>query len=172
MSYKIKQLGPVSEYDTQNGKMKKYTVQFEGSDDWVELSQKPTTPAPTVGQELDGTIEDTQYGKKFKKAYGAGGGFAGGKAQDPATRGSIERQSALKASVEAVSDYYEIVPDPELTLEKYVTKIVNVTNVFAKAIAGADAGPAPAQPSAIPTPAQEPDEKPAEDQINLDDIPF
>src|SRR5215213_5803621 len=133
MSYKIKTLGPVKEVQSKYGPLKVYTIQFEGSDDWVEVNQKPESPVPTVGQELEGTIEDTQYGKRFKKAQGAGGGFQGNRAPDPATRSSIERQSAMKASVDAVRDYYNIVPDPELTLEKYVTKIVNITNVFAKA---------------------------------------
>src|SRR5688500_4252543 len=139
MSYKIKSLGPVKDVQSKYGALKVYSVQFEGSDDWVEVNQKPESAAPAVGQELEGNIEDTPYGKRFKKAQGAGGSFGGSRVQDPATRSSIERQSALKASVDAVRDYYAIVPDPELTLEKYVTKVVNVTNIFAKAIAGADA---------------------------------
>jgi hypothetical protein len=176
MSYKITSVGPDKEITTQNGKFKVYSIQLEGVG-WVELMQKPETAAPNAGQELEGTVEDTQYGKRFKKAQGAGGSFGGNRAQDPATRSSIERQSALKASVDAVRDYYAIVPDPELTLEKYVTKVVNVTNIFTKAIAGADAKQpeAQAQHSEVlggQEVDQLPGEKPETDQINLDDIPF
>lgn len=65
-------------YTGKFGTMVKYAIQFEGQEEAVELSQKPETPAPKAGDELEGTIEDTQYGKRFKKAQGSfsKGGFS------------------------------------------------------------------------------------------------
>jgi hypothetical protein len=43
----------------------------------AEWNRKPDSPAPQVGQMLDGNLEDGQYGKKFKPAtqsFGGGGG--------------------------------------------------------------------------------------------------
>ena len=73
-------------------------------------------------------------------------------------------------SVDTVRDYYTIVPDPELTLESYVTKVVNVANVFAKAITGADAKPAKADDHFEVLGGREVDKLPGE--VNLNDIPF
>lgn len=71
----------------------------------VELTQKKTTPAPQVGQTLEGDVETGgQYGAKFKKAQGGGArqGGGGGRPRDPAERASIERQVAFKGAVELV----------------------------------------------------------------------
>lgn len=63
-----------------------------------ELSQKASTPAPTVGQELDGTIDrEAQYGPKFKKAY-AGGPGGGGRPRDPKETAAIQRQHSQKVA--------------------------------------------------------------------------
>lgn len=66
-------------YDTQFGQMISYKLKLEGVDGVVELGQKTTTPAPQQGQVLNGHVETTQYGLKFKKeqaqGFGGGGGF-------------------------------------------------------------------------------------------------
>lgn len=101
---KISTLGPIKEINSGTDKVfKVYSVQFEGSEDWIDINQKPATPAPTVGQELEGEIEKTNWGYRFKKAAsGFSGGFQKGGSTDPATRTSIERQTALTRAVEAV----------------------------------------------------------------------
>lgn len=92
MEYTIEAVSPnVREYDTKFGPMKSYKLKLAGESEAVELSQKASTPAPTVGSTLSGTISDTEYGKKFKKEYSnptASGGakFGGSKPQaDPFT---------------------------------------------------------------------------------------
>jgi hypothetical protein len=175
---KIKTVGPVSEFPTKFGTMKKYSLQFEGSDDWVNLNQKPESPAPTVGQELEGTIEDSQFGKQFKKATQASGAFGAPKATDPATRASIEAQTSLNAAVTAVRDYYPFASEDELKgmkLSGYIGKIIQVSKLFASSLAGsAVTAPDPvATVQKVMPGAEAADDKPpvdAYDQASTSDI--
>jgi hypothetical protein len=130
MAYSIRTLGPSESFKTQYGEMLKYTVQFEGSEDWVQINQKPDSPAPKVGDTLEGTIETTQYGKRFKKAQGPGG-FTGGRQNDPETRGSIERQSALKVASEAVYNWHMLNNDEHRAdLDTYMVEIITTAKKF------------------------------------------
>lgn len=74
-------------YDTQFGQMISYKLKLEGVDGVVELGQKTTTPAPQQGQVLQGHIEETPYGPKFKKeqaqGFGGGGGFTQSSSPSP-----------------------------------------------------------------------------------------
>lgn len=137
MSYKIKTVGPVEQFNGQYGPMKSYQIQFEGSDDWVKLNQKPDSSAPTIGQELEGTIEDGQWGKRFKKAPGASGGFSGGRSSDPEQRGSIERQSSLKAAVEAVYNFHLLTGEKPQSLAAYRTNIIIAAKEFSGFVSNA-----------------------------------
>lgn len=61
---------------TKFGDMSSYKVKLEGVDQPVEILQKKETRPPFEGDVLNGHIEETQYGPKFKKeqAFGGGGG--------------------------------------------------------------------------------------------------
>lgn len=91
--YKIVSAVKTGEYESKFGTMHKYAVQFEGEADGVEISQKPTTPAPKAGDSLTGTIENTQYGKRFKKE--SQGNFGGGGQSRPS---ETTKQTSLKAA--------------------------------------------------------------------------
>ena len=52
--YKILSVEPRKAYDTQYGTMQPYALQLEGVDGFVQLSQKPETDAPVVGQTIHG----------------------------------------------------------------------------------------------------------------------
>ena len=127
MKYKIANAMKTGEFDSKFGKMFKYTVQLEGENDAVEIVQKPETPAPSG--EVEGTIEDTQYGKKFKKVQ-AGGGY-GGKS-DPATQKAIIRQNSLTNAVAYCTAKAGLM-GPEKAL-KFLTgkEIIQVATYFAK----------------------------------------
>jgi hypothetical protein len=64
----------------------------------VELPQRASSPAPTVGQALDGNLDNTQYGLRFKKAFtpGAGGGAPRGKT--PQESAAIQRMHLQKTA--------------------------------------------------------------------------
>ena len=94
MTYKIISAMKTGEFQSKFGTMVKYAVQFEGEDDAVEIVQKPTSPVPSG--EVSGTIETTQYGRKFKRD--ASGGFQGG--NNPQRQSSIEWQSARRDAVD------------------------------------------------------------------------
>lgn len=110
MNYTVKAVNSSREWESQaGGQMISYKLALEGDGKLVgdvELAQKKATPAPTVGQSIDGTIESTNYGPKLKKDFAGGGksfGGGGGRAKDPSERRSIERQVAFKGAVELVS---------------------------------------------------------------------
>lgn len=93
---------------TQGGPMKGYRVTMRDAQGQemqnVEWSRKVTSAAPTVGQQVEGTIDTSgQYGPKFKAAQ-QGGGFGGGgfRPRDPAERKSIEMMHAQKCAVDAL----------------------------------------------------------------------
>jgi hypothetical protein len=71
-------------YEGKYGTMVTYKVKFAEDADTIEISRKPSSPAPKVGDELEGVVNTTDYGKKFKQDFtqGQGGGgrpaFAGG----------------------------------------------------------------------------------------------
>lgn len=65
----------------------------------VEWARKKDSPAPVVGQTLDGAIEPTDYGPKFKAAQGSFGGGGGGRQRDPKETAAIQRMAAHKAAV-------------------------------------------------------------------------
>ena len=94
MNYTVESAMRTGEYTTQYGPMAKYAIKFQNQDEAVEMSQKPDTPAPKAGDILEGEIESTQHGKRFKKARVGGGRF-----NDPQTRMEIIRQNALTNAV-------------------------------------------------------------------------
>jgi hypothetical protein len=96
----------VREWKAQNGTipMKSYRVSLKdgaGTDlENVEWSRKAESPAPTVGQSIDATIdmrEGTTYGPKLTLEQRGGGGF--GRAKPPEERRSIAMQHAQKCAV-------------------------------------------------------------------------
>ena len=71
--YKIAEVGNTRTFETKFGEMTSYKILLQGMRDEVELAQKTTTPAPRVGDELYGYIQDTNFGPKFKKEKREGG---------------------------------------------------------------------------------------------------
>ena len=94
--YKVESAMKTGEWTGQGGLMHRYAVQFEGESEAVEMSQKPETAAPKPGDEVEGEIEDTKFGRRFKKAYNPSAG--GGRAMSPQQIAALNRQSALSAA--------------------------------------------------------------------------
>lgn len=96
---------------TKGGPMLSYSLDVTGDDGFtgqVELNQKQTTAAPTVGQVIDGTLDrsNPKYAPKLKKTPPQGGGgprSGAGRPRDPAERESIERSVAYKGAVDLVA---------------------------------------------------------------------
>lgn len=136
MAHVIRTLGPIKEKEGQHGSLRIYAVQFEGSDDWVDIAQMATSTPPKVGMSLEGTITDTKYGKKFERAKS--GSFSGqtrsaGKSAEEIV--SIQRQVALKAAVETVRDFYAAERTIQATplsvdLRGYVNQVINAATAF------------------------------------------
>lgn len=66
----------------------------------VEMNQKITTPAPTVGQRLEGEISTDKNGYlKFKKAQQQNGGGGGRGPRDPKETAQITRQHSQEMAI-------------------------------------------------------------------------
>jgi hypothetical protein len=68
----------------------------------VEWAKKSTSPAPVVGEQVDGNIDHGDYGPKFKAAFTGGGGGRGGAPKSPEERAAIAASVAFKAGLDAV----------------------------------------------------------------------
>jgi hypothetical protein len=119
----------------------------------------------TVGQEVEGEWKDTQYGRKFEVARS--GGFTGGRTSSPEERASIERQSALKAAVEATRDSYTIPSEgvEKLSPEQYVAAVLMTAKKFEAFLHNNGA-----QTMVRDEPPVE--ARQAQGEINVDSIPF
>lgn len=159
MTYTIKNSMKTGEYEGKYGKLYKYTIQLEGESDAVELSQKPDSPEPKTGDVLEGTIEDTQYGKKFKKALAP---FGGSQKSDPATQKAIIRQNALTNAVNYVTAKAQLMKPEEGMKYMSGKGVVQVATYFAKYSMG----------EITVVTENEPPKEETQDEINLDDLPF
>ena len=95
---------------SKGGPMLGYSLDVTGDDGFagqVELNQKVDTPAPTVGQVIEGTLDKSnpKYAPKLKKAQQSyAGSFSGsGKGKSKADQDSIERAVAYKGAVDLVA---------------------------------------------------------------------
>lgn len=102
-NYTIEAIKSDREFESKYGPLKSYKVQIKGDDGFdgeAEITQKPTTPAPQVGQQIEGTLDTSnpKFPPKLKKAQG--GGAPRGGSKSPKDTDSIERQVAYKGAVE------------------------------------------------------------------------
>ena len=65
-SFTVTGVGSPRTFQTKYGEMTSYPVGVEGEGE-VEVTRKPTSPPPRVGETLIGEIVDSPYGKKFKR---------------------------------------------------------------------------------------------------------
>lgn len=96
-----------------------YILGVEGRGAQAILTQRPETPAPTVGQEIDLELTphprfpDKLKAKKPQKQFGGGGGF---RPRDPAERKSIQMQASQKVAVDIARlalEHAEVKPGSE-----------------------------------------------------------
>lgn len=65
--YKIAAVSPQTKsWSSQHGEFITYYIKVEGDDEPVQLNKKSGSPKPQVGEELYGSINTSEYGKKFK----------------------------------------------------------------------------------------------------------
>lgn len=103
-NYKILEAQKRKEWAGKHGPMVDYAVKLEGVDEWVQLTQKPETPEPTVGSEIFGrtwvqTNGDKSY-LRFKKENPNGGGY---QKQDGSAVGSVMDLEYMLKLLEAIA---------------------------------------------------------------------
>jgi hypothetical protein len=116
----------------QGGPMKAYRMLLRdqtGQDiPQVEWSRKPNSSPPVVGEVLDGTLEQTSFGPKFKKAQAMNGG--GPRGRDPRDSKRIAVQASHKVAVDILRLAAEVgaweKPDNVAAIVGQVKTITNV----------------------------------------------
>jgi hypothetical protein len=91
----------------KGGPMLSYKVGVKGDDGFegvVEIAQKESTPAPTVGQTIEGTLDKSspKYPPKLKKAFGGGGGGRP-KPNDEEIRKAVAYKGAVELTCAAMA---------------------------------------------------------------------
>lgn len=89
---------PPKAWSGKFGAMETYTIKLSGDDDPIEINRKPGN-VPRVGDVLNGTLESTEFGKKFKvdpNARPTSGGYHG---KSPEEQSAIQRMNALTNAV-------------------------------------------------------------------------
>ena len=116
MTYTVEEVVGSREWEGSYGKNVDYTLALVGVPEQVRLTQKPETPAPKAGDEIDVTLEDfpqSQIEKfsalatmkkavKPKQQFG-GGGFGGAPRQeDPKRNAGIVRQHSQDMAIQII----------------------------------------------------------------------
>jgi len=180
MKYTIKLAAPTGSFTTKAGKtMNKYMCTFvdeTGKEEMAEFSVFEGQPVPSG--EVEGDIEMTNYGPRFNKARGGGGGNWG-KGESPEKQASIERQNALTNAIQycttkanillANKEYAKAMEEMQgqhiLQVATYFGQFNNgkvIVSMTAEEVA-AQFGHKPATPPPAPT-------TPVSDEINLDEL--
>ena len=122
-NYTVTEIGSTREYETKFGPMKSYKITIKGDDGFdgiAEVSQKTTTPPPTVGQVIEGDLDQSnpKYAPKLKKAQKAQGGPPRGKSKQDEE--SIARAVAYKGAVELTASMSPTDPEQiEQSVERF-----------------------------------------------------
>lgn len=124
----------------QGGEMYSYAIEIadqNGQTHQVEWSRKPTSPAPTVGTDLEGHIEASgnNYPDKFKQAQGSGGGGygGGGRGNDPETIARISRSHSQEMAlrmIAATGNAQGLPVDNRETVGAYLNNVVRPLTDF------------------------------------------
>lgn len=171
-NYTIKQVSQQEpkRYEGKFGVTYYHKVRFEGSDEVIEIGRKEGND-PKVGEQLYGTIEDTEYGKKFKAEKNPNGYSGGGKStKDEA---AIKAMWAIGQAVSTVDKF-----DPSVVLQVATTLYDMIEDVknhtpakpslkeqWNNTLASKDTPPVEAYKDVVA-------EVDTDEEINLDDIPF
>ena len=103
-SYKITEAQFRKNWSGAHGEMADYAVKLEGVDEWVQLTQKPETPAPTVGAELFGhTWVQTSNGKSYLRFKKENPQFQGGSRSPSSGLGEVLDMTYITKLLEAIA---------------------------------------------------------------------
>lgn len=101
MGFKVTEVAGAGEpfgQDKDWGPLIPWRFKVEGEAATITWNRKPGSAGPSVGDVLDGTLEDNgSYGKKFKKA--AAGGFNRGGGMSPEQQKAIVRQHSQEMAL-------------------------------------------------------------------------
>jgi hypothetical protein len=105
----------IRDVPTQYGPMKDYRLSLMASGETTPVIaswlRKASSPAPVRGQQIEGALEDTEYGKKFREQrqmpIGSSGGGGKSYAADPKKQAAIAMEASQKVAVDIMRLYYQ-----------------------------------------------------------------
>jgi hypothetical protein len=100
----------IRDVPTQYGPMKDYRLSLMASGETTPVIaswlRKASSPAPVRGQQIEGALEDTEYGKKFREQrqmpIGSSGGGGKSYAADPKKQAAIAMEASQKVAIDAL----------------------------------------------------------------------
>jgi hypothetical protein len=97
-------VGEPREWEGKYGKNLSYRLSLAGHDGVVELSQKPETPAPKVGDSIEGELVPSSgdFPPKLRRAKPQGGFNGGGGGMSPEREKRIVRQHSQSMGIETL----------------------------------------------------------------------
>jgi hypothetical protein len=102
----------------------------------AEWYTKASTPIPAPGAKLEGELENSQYGWKFRKAQQ--NGFGGGGKRDPATEKRIVHQHSQDMAIETLKLAHAMGVAPKVENVKGIVDVVEqVATVYDRKAWGA-----------------------------------
>lgn len=84
-------------YSGGPAKVLELTLEDDSGTHTAEMFTMASTPLPSIGDKMEGTIEPSDYGPKWKKAGGRQGG--GGFKRSPAETAAIQRQHSQEQAL-------------------------------------------------------------------------
>lgn len=124
--YTIAQVGPSRNWDFTgkdgtNIAMTTYSLQLQGLADWVDYNIKAGGTAPTVGEVLEGHVEDAgKYGFKFTKKSG-GGKWGGGGGRDYSV--GAQWANAYETAAAVLGSYFVSSGTKPASIKDYLAKL-------------------------------------------------
>jgi hypothetical protein len=100
----------IRDVPTQYGPMKDYRLFLMAPGETTPVIaswlRKASSPAPVRGQQIEGALEDTEYGKKFREQrqmpIGSSGGGGKSYAADPKKQAAIAMEASQKVAIDAL----------------------------------------------------------------------
>lgn len=93
-------------FTNEHGEFFSWKLMVKDGDTSTECSinTRSDKPAPTVGQQIDGTLEPGKFRPKLKKNFSGGGGGGGGpRTEDPKKSAEIRRMASQRAGIELLA---------------------------------------------------------------------
>lgn len=168
-NYTVEQVGPSRNWDFTGKEggvvsMTTYSIQFKGIVDWVDYNTKAGGQAPTVGEVIEGHIEDAgKYGFKFTKKKTGGNWRGGGRDYSVGAQWA----NAYETAAAVLGSYFIASGTKPKSIKEYLTRLDELAPQVRALI---DARINDAKTDEAPKTDTESSEAPAQQEVVIDNV--